>query len=116
MAKFFPEGNLNCGLAHGIPGPLAAMALAFESGVDVDGLAEAIERTAEWLVQHQTADDYGVNWPTAVPWTPEGRVPSERLDASRAAWCYGTPGVARALWLAGRAIGASSLCRLAVEG
>jgi hypothetical protein len=116
MAKFFPEGNLNCGLAHGIPGPLAMMALALESGFGVDGLAEAIERTADWLVRHQTADHYGVNWPTAVPWTPQGRVPSERLDVSRAAWCYGTPGVARALWLAGRAIGAYSLCHLAVEG
>jgi class I lanthipeptide synthase len=116
MSKFFPEGNLNCGLAHGIPGPLAMMALALESGFGVDGLAEAIERTADWLVRHQTADHYGVNWPTAVPWTPQGRVPSERLDASRAAWCYGTPGVARALWLAGRAIGAYSLCHLAVEG
>src|SRR5262249_14295477 len=42
-------------------------------------------------------------WPYAVPLTPGG-LPDHNAPAcgpSRAAWCYGAPGVARALWLAG---------------
>jgi lantibiotic biosynthesis protein len=35
---------------------------------------------------------------------------------SRGAWCYGSPGVARSLWLAGEALEDDSLRQLAVEG
>ena len=116
MAELYPEGNLNCGLAHGIPGPLALMALALEGGAAVDGLSTAAARTADWIVRHRTADRFGLNWPTVVPRAPGGLVRPELLDSSRAAWCYGTPGVARALWLAGRALQDEELCRLAVQG
>jgi class I lanthipeptide synthase len=30
--RLYPSGNLNCGLAHGIPGPLAALSLACKAG------------------------------------------------------------------------------------
>jgi hypothetical protein len=116
MARHYPYGNLNCGLAHGIPGPLALMALAHLEGVTVPGLAEAMGRVADWLVNNRADDAWGVNWPTAVALTADGgwdpAVPSE---PSRSAWCYGSPGVARALWLAGAALGDVGLCALAVE-
>ena len=116
MLDRYPLGNLNCGLAHGIPGPLAFMSLALSEGVSVDGLESAIGRTAEWIVRHQTRDAFGVNWPTVVPCLPEGTPPPEWLDSSRAAWCYGTPGVARALWLAGQALDDDDLRGLAIDG
>jgi hypothetical protein len=115
MAEHFPQGNLNCGLAHGIPGPLAVMALALQARVPVDGLEEAVARTAAWLVRHRSADRFGTNWPTVVPHEPGGDVPRERLDSSRAGWCYGAPGMARALWLAGRALGDPVLAEIAIE-
>ena len=116
MVSVYPAGNLNCGLAHGIPGPLAFMALALESGAEVDGLEAAVQRTADWLARHHTADAFGLNWPTAVPFSTDGAVAADSLDSSRAAWCYGTPGVARALWLAGRTLGDENLGRLAIDG
>jgi class I lanthipeptide synthase len=103
MARLYPHGHLNCGLAHGIPGPLALMALALRFGLEVDGLPDAIERVAAWLDHHRVDDAWGVNWPTAVPVAPEGTAASSETP-SRAAWCYGSPGVARALWLAGEAL------------
>jgi hypothetical protein len=115
MAEYYPQGNLNCGLAHGIPGPLAVMALALADGVRVDGLEEAVARTAAWLVRHRSADAFGTNWPTMVPHVPGGQVDPAQLDSSRAGWCYGAPGVARALWLAGRALGDRTLGDLAIE-
>ena len=48
MAAQYPHGNLNCGLAHGIPGPLATMSLALLAGVTVPGLAEAVDWAASW--------------------------------------------------------------------
>jgi lantibiotic biosynthesis protein len=110
-ARLYPQGNLNCGLAHGIPGPLAAMAIGRREGVDVPGLASAIGNVAEWLATHRADDAWGINWPSAVS------VDSDRPDGpGRAAWCYGAPGVARALWLAGEALDDDALRAIAVEG
>ena len=94
----------------------ALMALALQEGFEVDGQREALARSAGWLARHRTADEFGINWPTAVPCFPGGVAPPASLDASRAAWCYGTPGVARALWLAGQALGDDALRALAIEG
>jgi hypothetical protein len=103
MAALYPHGNLNCGLAHGIPGPLALMALALSHGISVPGIQGAIDQLVGWLVGHRADDAWGVNWPYAVSLTQDG-LPDRGAPAdgpSRAAWCYGAPGVARALWLAG---------------
>jgi hypothetical protein len=117
MARRHPHGSLNCGLAHGIPGPLALLALASLEGVTVSGQANAVHSIAEWLVQHRVQDAWGVNWPNAVAVAsaaPEG-IPGLHEPPGRAAWCYGGPGVARSLWLAGRALEDASLLSLAVS-
>ena len=98
----YPDGYLNCGLAHGIPGPLAMLSLALRAGVDLPGLPDAVARTADWLAAHRSDDPYGPSWPNAVPLPDAG--PS-RIAPARAAWCYGGPGVAAALRLAGDALG-----------
>ncbi|HEY0072293.1 MAG TPA: lanthionine synthetase C family protein [Chloroflexia bacterium] len=124
--KAYPHGNLNCGLAHGIPGPLVVLALAQLSGVKVPGLGEAIDRVATWLSQSRCDDEWGINWPTAVALegvetpggmtllraTPPAQAP---WGPGRAAWCYGSPGVARALWLAGEALDDTRFRALAIS-
>lgn len=117
QARRYPSGTLNCGLAHGIPGPLAVMALAAGHGTDVDGLTRAIRGLADWLLEHRRDDDAGLNWPTVVPLAGDGD--DLRIGpvgaSSRSAWCYGSPGIARALWLAGRALADDDLCKTAVR-
>jgi hypothetical protein len=116
MADHHPYGNLNCGLAHGIPGPLALMALAYRDGALVPGLADALHQAATWLVDHRTYDDWGMGWPTAVPLNADGLAdPTVTAEPSRTAWCYGNPGVARALWLASDALDDAAMGGLAVE-
>ncbi|MFE7121496.1 lanthionine synthetase C family protein [Streptomyces sp. NPDC057654] len=96
----FPRGHFNLGLAHGICGPLALLALAEEAGVSVPGQQEAATRIVEWLLTRQASD---LSWPAVVNWDDE--IAGVRPDPAhgRTAWCYGTPGVAHAVYLAGRA-------------
>ncbi len=106
----FPDGCTDCGLAHGVPGPLAFMALAYLNGVQPPGSNEAIRRIADWILSHRTYDEWGVNWPYAVG--PHNTSPEM---FTRAAWCYGAPGVARVLWLAGSALQDDRLKKTALE-
>lgn len=114
----YPYGKLDCGLAHGIAGPLAMLALAYRSRVDVEGIAEAVERSAGRLVLYRRDDDWGASWPSAIPLAPDGtaQAASVPLTTNRCGWCYGTPGVARALWLAGQALDRSDFRDLALLG
>lgn len=111
-ARRYPHGNLNCGLAHGIPGPLATLSLALAPGMRVDGLREAVTEAARWLADHRRDDRWGINWPSLVTLPDPGPA---RDGPSRAAWCYGSPGVARVLWLAGAALDDDGLRALAVD-
>jgi hypothetical protein len=104
-------GRINCGLAHGLPGPLAFLSLAALEGVEADRLEEAIRRGSGWLVEQRLEDECGVNWPYSIPLAPD-REPRP----ARAGWCYGAPGICRALWLAGEATADDRLQRLAIDG
>jgi hypothetical protein len=82
------------------------MSMALSQGISVPGQDEAIAQAASWLAEHRADDGWGVNWPFAVPLRADGLpdFPRAAQTPSRAAWCYGAPGVARALWLAGVAL------------
>ncbi|MEA2126112.1 MAG: lantibiotic biosynthesis protein [Solirubrobacteraceae bacterium] len=112
VARLYPHGNLNCGLAHGIPGPLAVLALALLEGHEGPGHVAAVKRLAAWVAEQRIEDGWGVTWPSAVP---VGVPASSAPLPTRNAWCYGSPGVARALWLAGNALDDGELRDLAVE-
>ncbi len=113
QAAVYPHGNLNCGLAHGIPGPLALLSLVLLSQsqrTEIPQLTEAIDRLVRWLCDNRCDDSWGLNWPTAVPLERDdsalraGDARQAPDGPSRCAWCYGSPGIARALWLAGEAL------------
>lgn len=109
IGKASSDGVYNCGLAHGIPGPLAQLSVAYSKGYVVPGQADAIARVAEWLTAQRIDDQWGANWPACM-------APGQSLQTpAQSAWCYGSPGVARALWLAGTALDDAKLQDLAVE-
>ncbi|MEV0280378.1 lanthionine synthetase C family protein [Streptomyces sp. NPDC050610] len=100
-----PGGHFNTGLAHGIPGPLALLSVAYDAGVRVPGQERAIRDIAEWLLARRSAD--GTGWPNIVTLNAElAAAAGDRPDLGkvRAGWCYGTPGVARSLQLAALAL------------
>jgi class I lanthipeptide synthase len=108
MLETAPEGNLNCGVAHGAPGSLALMSLALTKGVEVSGQVDAMRRTADWVAGQCQVGRFGPEWPATIPLGDIGRPPPVRPG-----WCYGNAGVARALWLAGEALDDPELARLA---
>ncbi|MBC2879652.1 MULTISPECIES: lanthionine synthetase LanC family protein [Streptomyces] len=94
------------GMAHGIAGPLALLALALELAADVavPGQREAAARLAAALVAGRADDAWGPDWAGPATGRP-----------LRASWCRGGPGIARALWLAGTALGDDGPRGLAVR-
>jgi len=101
----FPGGHANTGLAHGIGGPLALLALAALCQVRVDGQQAAIERICAWLDQWRTITDHGPVWPYHIN---RAQLRSGRHDldgTQRPSWCYGSAGLARAQQLAAQATG-----------
>ncbi|MEV6209542.1 lanthionine synthetase C family protein [Kitasatospora sp. NPDC051914] len=101
----FPNGHANLGMAHGITGPLALLALSLRDGVEVHGHRDAIGRICAWLDDWQQDTD-------GIPWWPQWinfeEVRSRRIahrGPFRPSWCYGTPGIARAQQLAALATG-----------
>jgi hypothetical protein len=108
--------GMSTGLAHGIAGPLSLLATAWQAGVTVSGHEQAIRVIAEWLQARLSRSRYGCYWPGNISPDDEiaGRAdtpPTHRLGS----WCWGTPGIARALQLAGRALGQPEWERTAVD-
>ncbi|MBM9509189.1 lanthionine synthetase C family protein [Actinacidiphila acididurans] len=103
-----PGGHANAGMAHGITGPLALLALAMRAGITVDGHEDAIRRICRWLDGIRQSDHRGVRWPR---WTTQhGPAPALPTVPS---WCYGTPGLARAQQLAAIVLGDHDRKRMA---
>jgi hypothetical protein len=104
----FAGGHGNFGLAHGIAGPLALLALAAQNGVTVARHAEAIERICGWLDHWRADTPAGPVWPY---WINRSQLRARHRDMSgpqRPSWCYGTAGLARAQQLAALATGDSA--------
>lgn len=109
--RHYPQGYLDLGLAHGLAGPLSALSLAVLCDCILPGMKDAIERWSTWLIDQQLAMPWGKDWPSVVP----TQLHAKDCSPTRSAWCYGTPGIAHALWLAGRALADDALCTHARE-
>ena len=96
----YPEGFFDCGLAHGTPGVIAFLgrAAALDDRAAPRKLCDAALR---WIAAQRQERD------------PCGRFPAmiakgEKPERARAAWCYGDPGVAVALWGVASRLGTSA--------
>ncbi|MFJ8057159.1 lanthionine synthetase C family protein [Streptomyces sp. NPDC096142] len=104
----FPGGHANTGMAHGIGGVLALLALAARNGLDTDGHHTALRTILAWLDRWKEKAGRGPVWPY---WVTQGELRTRRLAPSaprRPSWCYGTAGLARAQQLAALALGDAS--------
>jgi hypothetical protein len=80
----------------------------------VDGQFEAIGSLCAWFDQWEQQSDHGPLWPQ---WITRAELRTGRTSQpgpGRPSWCYGTPGIARALQLAAIATG-DLACQIAAE-
>ncbi|MGH3767808.1 MAG: lanthionine synthetase C family protein [Pseudonocardiaceae bacterium] len=103
-ADAFRGGHADFGMAHGISGPLALLALAMKQGIIVEGHAGAIGRICQWLNAWRHEAPTGSWWPERVSLVELRTGRSIHHGPARPSWCYGTPGLARAQQLAGQAL------------
>jgi lantibiotic modifying enzyme len=96
--ELHPEGHVDLGLAHGVPGVIAFLARVARSGVAGERARALLVPASAWLRARRQPDAVGSRYPS---WF----VPGEAPAWSRPAWCYGDAGVAAALSLAARALG-----------
>lgn len=92
------ERLINCGFAHGVPGVLAILSLAWKSGFDSRSVRSAVQKLTDYLTEFVAEDEHGIGWPDARIY-PEGTSTKIAMDA----WCYGNAGIARAIWLSSTA-------------
>ncbi|GAA4612829.1 lanthionine synthetase C family protein [Actinoallomurus liliacearum] len=104
-ADVFHGGHADCGMAHGISGPLSLLALAMRRGITVDGQVAAIGRICQWLDTWRHDDPAGPWWPERVTFAELRAGRSTHSGPARPSWCYGTPGIIRAQQLAAQAVG-----------
>jgi hypothetical protein len=95
------DGHAGFGMAHGISGPLALLAIAMRHGVTVPGHADAITTICAWLDQWKTTNHRQTWWPEVISRHHHRTGGVDHHEPHRPSWCYGTPGVARAQQLAG---------------
>ncbi|MFJ8173641.1 lanthionine synthetase C family protein [Streptomyces sp. NPDC094473] len=106
----WPDGHGNLGLAHGICGPLAFLAITLRRGIAVPGQAGAIRSICAALDQWCFGTQGRPWWPETLSldeW--KARTPRRQQGPGRPSWCYGTPGIARARQLAALALGDAAL-------
>jgi hypothetical protein len=95
----WPDGRYDCGLAHGVAGVVAMLARAAALAEPPPEARALCEGGTRWLIaQRREPSPVGGRFPDVI-------CPREcGVDRpSRAAWCYGDPGTATALWSAGHA-------------
>ncbi|MEU6406314.1 lanthionine synthetase C family protein [Streptomyces sp. NPDC046985] len=101
----FPGGHANSGMAHGVGGVLALLALAARKGAVTNGRHGALRAVLAWLDRWQEETGKGPAWPY---WITRSELRTGRIVPSgprRPSWCYGTAGLARARQLAALATG-----------
>lgn len=97
----YPEGFYDCGLAHGTPGVAAFLGRAAALDDRPAASRRLCDAALRWIAAQRQDRD------------PRGRFPGMVIDGaqperSRAAWCYGDPGVAVALWGVAARLGTSA--------
>jgi hypothetical protein len=103
----YPSGRADLGLAHGVAGAVALLGNICGAGVESETARPLLEGAVSWLLAHSVATEAG---PTFPVWL----APDFQPSPARCAWCYGDPGIAAALLLAARGVGAAGWEQAAV--
>lgn len=100
-----PGGVLNLGVAHGTPGVIGLLAYAIEDDCEAALAKELLSEACSWLFSvRDTSNTYASKFGYTT----------EKKRQSRAAWCYGDPGILSVLVRA-RRVAPSKIIRVMTE-
>jgi hypothetical protein len=99
--KLWPEGCFNIGLSHGVPGMLLVLCNSIKCGVHLEEQDESINKLADFLMKFKISNDKETYWGTHISLEEYREGVASNIN-SRDAWCYGTPGVAYSVLIAGK--------------
>ena len=98
--QMYKKGCFNFSLSHGIAGPMLIMSKALKLGIELKGQKDAIELMLDDIIEYSYVNNLGYRQFT-------GRISLEKylnkdMDMlnSRASWCYGAPGIGKAIYIA----------------
>ena len=111
------KDSFNLGLSHGVSGILSALSISKINNIEVDEIENSIFTIKNWILKWTMNDKYGQYWPNKVNLEEEinGKYISSQHSVQRQAWCYGTPGISRTLYLAGTALNDTDLQNLSIK-
>jgi hypothetical protein len=89
-------GYRDLGLAHGVPGVIAFLSFVHQAGIAQERARELLDGAVPWLLRQKRGSACPQRFRYWVEEAVQARV-------NRAAWCYGDPGIAASLVLAGMA-------------
>lgn len=118
LAKDYPDGYFETGLAHGISGCLVALSKALLAGVEIKGQREAIQRVSCWLqTTCTTIGAFESVWPRRFAFNPKAlnyvEVPKNPyIDG----WSHGAPGIWHSLSMAAQALGDEKILKQSLQG
>lgn len=97
----FPDGFYDCGLAHGTAGVIAFLGRAAALEDRPVAPRRLCDAALRWIAAQRQERDPSGRFPAIIA---NGQPPAR----ARAAWCYGDPGVAVALWGVASRLGTST--------
>ena len=105
--------RVNLGLAHGVPGVIAALSgYVRRYAPEDERVYMALERATGWLIAQAHRDRRGL-----TTWAPgsEAGLPDPAPASHREAWCYGAPANAWVIWEAGDVLDRPAFRSFALE-
>lgn len=108
------DGCFNLGLSHGVPSLLVNLCNAEKLNIRVKGQYEMIEKISKFLFNYGIDEKEGYGWDYTISLN-DYKKGIRNSEIGRDAWCYGTPGVAYSLFLAGETLNNKEYMNYAIE-
>jgi len=108
VSQQYRQGWADLGVAHGLGGAIGFLARMHAAGIERERVQRLLEEAVRWLLSQEVEAGGARTMPNCV-------IPDEPLRPCRLAWCYGDPGLAAVLLLAGQLVGEAAWVEQAVN-